>query len=76
VVNFSFVNRQYGIVEGDRILREIAHLLLMNIRKTDLVCRYAGDRFVILLPNIFYYLFKMRNTYAQVMISPFNLATA
>jgi diguanylate cyclase (GGDEF)-like protein len=51
VVNFSYVNAQYGIVEGNRILREIAHLLLMNIRNTDLVCRYAGDRFVILLPQ-------------------------
>jgi diguanylate cyclase (GGDEF)-like protein len=51
VVNFSSVNRQFGMVEGNRILREIAQLLLMNIRNTDLVCRYAGDRFVILLPN-------------------------
>jgi diguanylate cyclase (GGDEF)-like protein len=51
VVNFSFVNSQYGLIEGNRILREIAHLLLMNIRNTDLVCRYAGDRFVILLPH-------------------------
>jgi diguanylate cyclase (GGDEF)-like protein len=51
VVNFSSVNMHYGIVEGNRILREVAQILLMNVRNTDLVCRYAGDRFVILLPN-------------------------
>jgi diguanylate cyclase (GGDEF)-like protein len=32
-------------------LREISELILMNLRNTDLVCRYAGDRFILLLPD-------------------------
>lgn len=49
--NFSNFNRQFGDTEGDRYLREIAQLILMNLRANDLACRYAGDRFVVLLPN-------------------------
>ncbi|MBT1450604.1 GGDEF domain-containing protein [Glaciecola sp. XM2] len=52
VVKFTRVNRQFGLEEGDRVLREIAQLLLMNIRNTDLACRYAGDRFILLLPGM------------------------
>jgi len=41
----------YGDEQADRFLREISELLLMNIRLSDLACRYAGDRFILLLPD-------------------------
>lgn len=49
--NFDAFNRCYGTTEGDRLLREMSELILMNLRNTDLACRYAGDRFVLLLPD-------------------------
>ncbi|GAC07654.1 MAG: GGDEF domain-containing protein [Alteromonadaceae bacterium] len=49
--NFDRFNRQFGPQEGDRLLREISELILMNLRTTDLACRYAGDRFILLLPG-------------------------
>ena len=42
---------QHGDHAGDRILRELSELFLMNIRTRDLLCRYAGDRFVVMLPD-------------------------
>lgn len=49
--HFNDTNRQYGAREGDRLLREISELLLLNLRRCDLLCRYAGDRFAIVMPN-------------------------
>lgn len=49
--NFGDFNRRYGHREGDALLLEISELLLLNLRSDDLVCRYAGDRFTVLLPN-------------------------
>lgn len=49
--NFSAFNLRFGNYQGDKFLKEIAELILMNLRSSDLLCRYAGDRFVILLPN-------------------------
>lgn len=51
VDNFNAMNRQFGSTEGDRLLRELSELMLLNIRRCDLLCRYAGDRFALLLPN-------------------------
>ena len=48
---FHLVNRDFGRREGDRVLQAVAQLLLLNLRSTDLLCRYAGDRFAILLPG-------------------------
>ncbi len=48
---FHLVNREHGQREGDRLLQAITHLLLLNLRQQDLVCRYAGDRFAILMPD-------------------------
>lgn len=48
---FSRFNEAHGYAEGDRFLQEIARLLVMHVRESDLVCRYAGDRFVILMPD-------------------------
>jgi len=49
--DFDLFNRSYGVSEGDRLLREISELILMNLRQSDLACRYAGDRFILLLPE-------------------------
>jgi diguanylate cyclase (GGDEF)-like protein len=48
---FHRVNREHGQREGDRLLQAVSHLLLLNLRPQDLVCRYAGDRFAILMPD-------------------------
>jgi diguanylate cyclase (GGDEF)-like protein len=50
VNQFHLINRKYGQREGDRLLQAISHLLLLNMRPDDLLCRYAGDRFAILMP--------------------------
>lgn len=49
--DFATVNRQFGHREGDRLLHEISEVLLLNMRDKDLICRYAGDRFAVLLPD-------------------------
>ncbi|WP_448567733.1 GGDEF domain-containing protein [Thalassotalea ganghwensis] len=49
--NFDDFNRQYGAAEGDRLLREVSELILMNLRQSDLACRFAGDRFVLLFSD-------------------------
>ncbi len=48
---FHLVNRDLGQREGDRVLQAVAQVLLLNLRHTDLLCRYAGDRFAVLLPD-------------------------
>lgn len=50
VRNFASFNSEFGFSQGDRLLREISELLLMNCRLTDVVCRYAGDCFMVLMP--------------------------
>ena len=49
--DFAAINQQYGHGEGDAVLQALSQLLLLNLRQHDLLCRLAGDRFVVLLPN-------------------------
>lgn len=49
---FNRVNREFGQAEGDRVLQAVSHMLLLNLRNDDLLCRYAGDRFAVLMPGL------------------------
>ncbi|WP_028105037.1 GGDEF domain-containing protein [Pseudoduganella violaceinigra] len=49
---FHRINREHGAREGDRVLQALGHMLLLNLRNEDLLCRYAGDRFALLLPGM------------------------
>jgi len=52
VDDFKAVNDRYGHDMGDDVLKYVAVCLLEMTRETDVVARFAGDEFVIILPNI------------------------
>lgn len=48
---FEGLAREHGIQAADHALEAASLTLLLNLRPDDLLCRYAGDRFVVLLPG-------------------------
>lgn len=52
VDHFKRLNDQFGHAAGDAVLKEIAHAFLDKIRTDDLACRYGGEEFTIILPEI------------------------
>ena len=48
---FKKVNDMYGHDIGDNCLVEIANLLSHNLRKEDIIARFGGEEFIVILPN-------------------------
>lgn len=47
--NLKYYNERYGHIETDKIIKGVAHIITTNVRSTDIVARFGGDEFVILL---------------------------
>jgi diguanylate cyclase (GGDEF)-like protein len=50
--NFKNINDSFGHDVGDKVLQEIAQRMLTGLRSRDLVARYAGDEFVVMLDAV------------------------
>lgn len=49
---FKCINDTYGHEVGDQVLKCAANIFTNSVRKSDIVARYGGDEFLILLPDI------------------------
>ena len=48
---FKEVNDTFGHLAGDDVLKKVAEILVNSVRKSDVVARFGGDEFYILLPR-------------------------
>ena len=49
--HFKKINDEHGHTFGDLVLVEVSNVLKNSIRESDLICRWGGEEFVILLKN-------------------------
>jgi len=51
--NFKYVNDNFGHNKGDEVLKKVANILKNSFREYDLVSRYGGDEFVVIVESPF-----------------------
>ncbi len=79
--NFKKINDTYGHNVGDLVIVKIAKLLVEKLREIDIVCRWGGEEFVILLPavnmdNAVLVAEKLRSSIEQLKIDGLGKITA
>jgi diguanylate cyclase len=50
--HFKKINDTYGHDAGDAILQKLANQLQSQARVVDIICRYGGEEFLAILPNV------------------------
>ncbi|MDF3124085.1 diguanylate cyclase [Rheinheimera sp. 1928-s] len=49
--HFKKVNDNYGHLTGDQVISSLANLIKQQLRKTDIIGRYGGEEFLLILPD-------------------------
>ena len=70
--HFKHVNDTFGHPTGDRVLKSLSHLLRQRLRRTDIIGRYGGEEFAVILPNTscesaFNILDELRASFAEII---------
>ena len=73
--NFKNINDKYGHDTGDKVLCRFANELTTSMRKEDLICRWGGEEFVVLLSastsdKVYEHMEEMRERVATMDFSP------
>jgi diguanylate cyclase (GGDEF)-like protein/putative nucleotidyltransferase with HDIG domain len=71
---FKTVNDTYGHKAGDKMLREVAHLIEGQLREYDFLARYGGDEFVALVQEVVGAQVEELCTRIETAVSKFSLA--
>ncbi|MBV5298214.1 MAG: diguanylate cyclase [Rhodoferax sp.] len=50
--HFKRVNDEFSHAAGDEVLKALAKLLKNGTRESDMICRYGGEEFVVIMPNM------------------------
>lgn len=71
--DFKNINDTYGHIAGDKILIEFVNIVKTKIRNSDIIIRFGGEEFIILLPTIQYdrgleVLESIRETFADLIV--------
>jgi diguanylate cyclase (GGDEF)-like protein len=69
--HFKKVNDNYGHLTGDQVITSLANLLKQQLRKSDMIGRYGGEEFLLVLPDCpvekaLNIVDKMREAFAQL----------
>ena len=74
VDHFKSFNDSHGHAAGDDVLRRIAEILQASVRNEDIVCRYGGEEFTIIVPEITPAIALQRAEGVRVAVADLQLA--
>ncbi len=69
---FKQVNDTYGHMAGDKVIKTLSHFLKNKLRKMDIVGRYGGEEFAVIMPDTtskdaYKVIDKLRKEFSQIL---------